>query len=264
MLGGLGLGTYRAGTSIAHRLDGRTKVLAVIGATAAAFAAKHLYYYPVIAVALVLATIVARPSNLRAFARSMGLILGLLAISALLSTFFIPAGKAQVQIGGLHLSRDRVELGVRYFFQFGTLIYGAQVLTLTTAPLAIATALQRLCTPLRYLRVPVDELAMLITLALTFLPLIREQVRTVIDAQLARGVDLRHGPLETRMRGVLSLFNPIVSANLRRAGDLAIAMEARGYRVGMTRTHLREQRFALADYALLLLTVALLGAALVV
>lgn len=263
MLNGLALGTYQAGVSIAHRLDGRTKVLAVLGATAAAFGARHLYYYLVITAALILATLVAR-LNLRVLARGMVVILGFLALSALISTFFIPAGKAQVHLGSLAFSRDRVNLGVRYFFQFATLIYGAQVLTLTTAPLAIATALQRLCKPLRLIRVPVEELAMLITLSLTFLPLIREQVRTVIDAQLARGVDLRRGPWETRLRGVLSMFNPIVSANLRRAGELATAMEARGYRVGMTRTYLREQRFALADYTLMLLTIILVVASLYV
>lgn len=263
MLNGLALGTYQAGTSIAHKLDGRTKVLAVIGATAAAFGARHLYFYAVITVVLLLASVVAR-LNLKTLGRGMAIILGFLALSAIISTFFIPAGKAQVHLGSLHLSQDRVNLAVRYFFQFATLIYGAQVLTLTTAPLAIATALQRLCKPLRLIRVPVEELAMLITLSLTFLPLIREQVRTVIDAQLARGVDLRRGPWETRLRGVMSLFNPIISANLRRAGELATAMEARGYRVGMTRTHLREQRFALSDYILMLLTVALVAAALYV
>jgi len=126
----------------------------------------------------------------------MILVLLLLMVSSVFSIVLIPAGKATTQVGPYTFSRDRFELLVRVFFQFGTLIFGAQVLTLTTAPLAIATALQRLCGPLRRVRVPVDELAMLITLSLTFLPLIREQVRTVIDAQLARGVDLRRGPLE--------------------------------------------------------------------
>jgi energy-coupling factor transport system permease protein len=263
MLNGLALGTYQAGASVAHRLDGRTKVLALVGATASAFGAKHLYYFLILTAVLVAATLAAR-LKLRTLARGMLIILGFLAISALISTFFIPAGKTQIHLGSLHLSEARVNLGVRYFFQFATLIYGAQVLTLTTAPLAIATALQRLCKPLRLIRVPVEELAMLITLSLTFLPLIREQVRTVIDAQLARGVDLRHGPWEMRLRSVLSLFNPIISANLRRAGDLAIAMEARGYRVGMTRTYLREQRFTGSDYVVMLLTVALFAGAVLV
>jgi energy-coupling factor transport system permease protein len=88
-------------------------------------------------------------------------------------------------------------------------------------------------------------------------------VRTVIDAQLARGTDLRHGPLETRFRAVISLYNPIISANLRRAGELAAAMEARGYQVGQQRTHLREQAFAPADYVVFVLTAVLAVAAFV-
>lgn len=255
MLSGIGLATYKAGTSIAHRLDGRTKVLAFVGVTVAAFAAAHVHYFGVLVAALLLACVVAR-LDLAALARSMGLVLALLLISSFLTALLIP-GKVAVRAGPLAISHDGLQLGVHVFFQFGLLIFGAQIITITTEPLAIATALQRLCKPLRYVGAPIDELAMLITLSLTFLPLIREQVRTVIDAQLARGVDLRHGPLETRLRGLLTLFNPIISANLRRAGDLAVAMEARGYRVGHRRSHLREQRFGAADYVTLALTVLL-------
>lgn len=251
MLSGVGLATYQAGTSIAHRLDGRTKVLALVAVTVAAFGAAHVYYFAVIIAALLLATLVAR-LDLAALGRSMGLVLILLAISSLITALLIP-GKTQVRLGWIQISHDGVQLGIHVFFQFGLLIFGAQVITLTTEPLAIATALQRLCSPLRRLGAPIDELAMLITLSLTFLPLIREQVRTVVDAQLARGVDLRRGPLEMRLRGLLTLFNPIISANLRRAGELATAMEARGYRVGHSRSHLREQRFGALDYTTLTL-----------
>jgi energy-coupling factor transport system permease protein len=255
MLSGLGLGTYQAGNSIAHRLDGRSKIIALFGVMVAAFGAVHLYYFGVITAALVLASVVARVDQ-RAMLRSMAVVIILLAVSSFVYALLIP-GKPQLHVGPFSLSHDGVELGVRIFFQSGALIYGAQILTFSTEPLAIATALQRLCRPFKRIGAPVDELAMLVTLALTFLPLIREQVRTVIDAQLARGTDLWHGPLETRLRALISLYNPIISANLRRAGELAAAMEARGYRVGSLRTHLREQRFSTADFVLMLLTVAL-------
>jgi len=255
MLSGMGLGTYRAGTSIAHRLDGRTKIMALFGVMVAAFGAAHFYYFGIIVAVLILASIVAR-LDLATLARSMGIVALLLLLSSVVAAFLI-SGKTYVHFGPIAVSNDGLTLASRSFCQTLILIYGAQVLTLTTEPLAIATALQRLCAPLRRLGVPVDELAMLITLALTFLPLIREQVRTVIDAQLARGVDLRRGPLEVRLRGALAFFNPIISANLRRAGELATAMEARGYRVGHLRTHLREQRFGPTDYAVLALVVLL-------
>jgi len=255
MLNGLNLGTYRPGSSIAHRLDGRTKILALLGTMVAAFGAVHYRYFLIIGAALTVASLVAR-LDLRAMARSMAIVVIGLAISSFVAALLI-SGKTYHHFGPLAISDDGITLAARGFLQTIILIYGAQVLTLTTAPLAIATALQRLCRPLKLVRVPVDELAMLITLALTFLPLIREQVRTVIDAQLARGVDLRRGPLETRLRALLTFFNPIVSANLRRAGELATAMEARGYRVGMGRTHLREQRFGVADYLVLALAILL-------
>ncbi len=259
MLSGLGLGAYQAGDSIAHRLDGRSKIVALFGVMAASFGAVHLYYFGVITALLAISSVVARVDQ-RAMLRSMGVVIVLLALSSFVYALLIP-GKAELRWGPMSLTQDGVQLGVRIFFQSGALIYGAQVLTSSTEPLAIATALQRLCKPLKRLGAPVDELAMLVTLALTFLPLIREQVRTVIDAQLARGTDLWHGPIETRLRALISLYNPIISANLRRAGELATAMEARGYRVGSARTHLREQRFSTADYVLLLLTVALVAAA---
>jgi energy-coupling factor transport system permease protein len=259
MLSGLGLGTYRAGTSFAHRLDGRTKVLVLCGVTVAAFGAAHLHYFLVIALVLIAASIAAR-LDLKALGMSMGLVLLLLLLSSFITALLIP-GKALFHLGPLTISKDGWQLGIRVFCQFGLLIYGAQVITLTTEPLAIATALQRLAKPLRLIGAPVDELAMLVTLSLTFLPLIREQVRTVIDAMLARGVDVRRGSWETRLRGALTFFNPIISANLRRADDLATAMEARGYRIGRRRTHLREQRFALPDYLVLLVTVLLAAGA---
>jgi energy-coupling factor transport system permease protein len=262
MLSGLGLGTYQAGNSIAHRLDGRTKIVALFGVMTAAFGALHLYYFGVITAVLVLSSVVARVDQRKMF-KSMALVLVLLAISCFFYALLIP-GKAAWHFGPFSLSDDGIQLGVRIFFQSGALIYGAQILTSSTEPLAIATGLQRLCRPLRLFHVPIDELAMLVTLALTFLPLIREQVRTVIDAQLARGTDLRHGPLETRFRAIISLYNPIISANLRRAGELASAMEARGYQVGQKRTHLREQAFAPADYVVFILTVALALAAFLV
>lgn len=255
MLSGIGLGTYQAGSSVAHRLDGRTKILALTAVTVAAFGAAHIHYFAIIAVMLVAASVAAR-LDLKSLGRSMGLVMLLLLLSSFITALLIP-GTSNTHIGPFTVSNDGLQLGIRIFCQFGLLIYGAQVITLTTEPLAIATALQRLAGPLRRIRVPVDELAMLITLSLTFLPLIREQVRTVIDAQLARGVDLKRGPLETRLRGILTFFNPIVSANLRRADDLATAMEARGYRVGRKRTHLREQRFGSADYLLLAAALAL-------
>jgi energy-coupling factor transport system permease protein len=255
MLSGLGLGTYQAGNSVAHRLDGRSKILALLGVMAAAFGAFHLYYFGVITIVLVLSSIVAHVDQ-KAMFRSMALVLVLLAISCFIYALLIP-GKAEWRLGPFALSHDGIQLGVRVFFQSGALIYGAQILTSSTEPLAIATALQRLCRPLRHVHVPVDELAMLVTLALTFLPLIREQVRTVVDAQLARGTDLWHGPLETRFRALISLYNPIISANLRRAGELATAMEARGYKVGSPRSHLREQRFATPDFVLMALTLLL-------
>ncbi|MDB5075012.1 MAG: transporter [Chloroflexi bacterium] len=262
MLSGLGLGTYKAGDSIAHRLDGRTKIIALFCVMVASFGALHLYYFGVIVAALILSSVVARVDQ-RAMFRSMAIVLVLLAISTFVYALLIP-GKPEVRVGPFSLSHDGIQLGVRIFFQSGALIYGAQILTFSTAPLAIATALQRLCRPLKAFRVPVDELAMLITLALTFLPLIREQVRTVIDAQLARGTDLRHGPIETRFRAILSLYNPIITANLRRAGELATAMEARGYRVGSPRSHLREQSFSTTDYVVFLLSALLVAAAFVV
>ena len=259
MLSGLGLGAYQAGDSVAHRLDGRSKIVALLGIMAASFGALHLYYFGVITGVLVVSSLVARVDQ-RAMLRSMGVVIVLLAISSFVYALLIP-GKVESRLGPFSLTSDGIQLGVRIFFQSGALIYGAQILTSSTEPLAIATALQRLCKPLRRVGVPVDELAMLVTLALTFLPLIREQVRTVIDAQLARGTDLWHGPIETRLRALISLYNPVISANLRRAGELASAMEARGYRVGSARTHLREQRFSTADYVLMLLTVVLVVAA---
>jgi energy-coupling factor transport system permease protein len=140
--------------------------------------------------------------------------------------------------------------------QLTLLIYSTGLLTMTTPPLTLTAGLQRLLGWLSRFRVPVEEIALIITLGLTFLPLIQQQLDRVLTAQLARGADFRGGTWEMRGRNALALFIPLLVSNLRRAEDLALAMEARGYQVGARRTHLQTQVMTRRDYVFLAVVIA--------
>ncbi|GAC1395729.1 MAG: hypothetical protein NVSMB65_14800 [Chloroflexota bacterium] len=157
--------------------------------------------------------------------------------------------------GSFSVSRDGVTYGVRLLGQLTLLVYATGILTMTTPPLTLTAGLQRLLGWMGRLRVPVEEITLVVTLGLTFLPLIQQQFDQVLTAQLARGADFRRGSWEMRGRNALALFIPLLASNLRRADDLALAMEARGYTVGARRTHLQVQTMGPRDVAILTVTV---------
>jgi energy-coupling factor transport system permease protein len=160
-----------------------------------------------------------------------------------------------LHLASLNLSDAGLTYGLRLLGQLTVLVYTTGLLTMTTPPLTLTTGLQRLLGWLSRLRVPVEEIALVVTLGLTFLPLIQQQLDRVLTAQLARGADFRHGSWEMRGRNALALFVPLLVANLRRAEDLALAMEARGYHVGAPRTHLQVQVMGRRDVLALAVTV---------
>jgi energy-coupling factor transport system permease protein len=123
--------------------------------------------------------------------------------------------------------------------QFFVILYTSALMTMTTAPSALGHALIWYLSPLRRLRVPVDDIGVMVSLGLAFLPLLQQELQRILLAQRVRGADFRRGPLEVRVRNALALLPPLLVGNLRRAEELAVAMEARGYIPGTSRTILK-------------------------
>lgn len=161
---------------------------------------------------------------------------------------------ATLPLGPFILASDAVWLIFTLFIVFLTLYSFSLILTMTTSPIALIEGLTLLLTPLRWLpwlSLPIDDFALMTLIALRFIPTLLEEVDLLVKAQLSRGADMRHGSIRERMQSLAALFIPFIQATLRRASDLATALEARGYEVEGRQTLLHETSMQLADYATL-------------
>ena len=164
---------------------------------------------------------------------------------------------AALPIGPIVLTYDGIWAETTIFVVFLTLFACSILLTMTTSPIALIEGLTRLLTPLRWLRLPVDDFALMLLIALRFIPTLIEEVELLIKAQTSRGADYTHGRVRERLQSLIALFVPFISSTLRRASELATALDARGYEVQGRQTMLHDTAMQLADYAVLV-TVALI------
>ncbi|HEU0002159.1 MAG TPA: energy-coupling factor transporter transmembrane component T [Ktedonobacteraceae bacterium] len=158
-----------------------------------------------------------------------------------------PASSA-LPIGPIALTYDGVWAEVTIFVVFLTLFACSILLTMTTSPIALIEGLTRLLTPLRWLRLPVDDFALMLLIALRFIPTLVEEVELLIKAQTSRGADYMHGSARERLQSLIALFVPFIASTLRRASDLAIALDARGFEVQGRPTMLHDTALGATDY----------------
>jgi energy-coupling factor transport system permease protein len=154
-------------------------------------------------------------------------------------------------LGPIVLTYDGVWVEVTLFVVFLTLFACSILLTMTTSPIALIEGLTRLLTPLRWLRLPVDDFALMLLIALRFIPTLIEEVELLVKAQASRGADYTHGSMRERLQSLIALFVPFISSTLRRASELATALDARGYEVQGRQTILHDSGLKLADYVVM-------------
>ncbi len=189
----------------------------------------------------------------------------LLTLVALITGLLIcntPASNA-FPVGPFIITNTGVWLEMTLFTVFLVLYTTSLLLTMTTAPIALIEGVTRLLTPLRWLKLPVDDFALMTLIALRFIPTLFEEIEMLIKAQMSRGADYTQGTLRERARSMVALFIPLVQSVLRRAGDLAIALEARGYEVEGKQTFLHDTAFGTIDYVVLAFVLLVTLAALV-
>lgn len=162
------------------------------------------------------------------------------------------AASSALPIGPIILTYDGVWAEVTIFVVFLTLFASSILLTMTTSPIALIEGLTRLLAPLRWLRLPVDDFALMLLIALRFIPTLIEEVELLIKAQTSRGADYTHGSIRERLQSLIALFVPFISSTLRRAADLATALDARGYQTQGRPTLLHDTALQAADYFVML------------
>ncbi len=251
---------YYPGTSPIHRLDPRTKFVAVCLFAVALFARDSFVGLSIYAVAAVVAYALSGVP-VSWFWRAFRPLLWLVGITFLAQLLF-SRGEPLFSFGFIHLSARGLELAIFLSLRLIVLVLIGSVLTLTTSPIALTDGLVWLGRPLRRLRVPTDELALMVTIALRFIPTLLVELETIMRAQRARGAEFDTGGLRARAKALIPVLVPLFILSFRRADELAVAMEARCYRPGATRTRLHPLRATRLDAVFALTAAAVIASGL--
>jgi energy-coupling factor transport system permease protein len=253
---------YYPGSSVLHRLDPRAKFVAV-GALAVALFVRDSFAALVVYAAAAGVAYAISGVPVRWFWRAFRPLLWLVALTFVAQIVFAP-GVPFFSFWFIHLSWRGLELAAYLSLRLVVLVLAGSVLTLTTSPIALTDGLAWLGRPLRRLRVPTDELALMVTIALRFIPTLLMELDTIMRAQRARGADFSSGGLRRRANALVPVLIPLFVLSFRRADDLALAMEARCYSPGIVRTRLHPLRATAADVVLLTATAAVIVTGLLV
>ena len=261
MLKDITLGQYFPGNSLAHRLDPRTKLMLTVLYIVILFCATSFVSYGLVAALLAVGVKVSGVAP-KALVRGLKPILFIICFTAVLNLFYTP-GDELASFWIFTITRQGVATAFFMVLRITMLIMGTFLLTYTTSPIALTDGLESLLGPLKKLRVPVHELAMIMSIALRFIPTLIEETDKIMSAQKARGADFESGSLLDRARALVPVLVPLFISAFRRADELAVAMECRCYHGGQGRTKLHVLRYQARDYLVLLAYAAVLAAVLV-
>jgi energy-coupling factor transport system permease protein len=240
------MGQYIPGDSFLHRLDPRAKVVCVLIAAITVLAASGRTGFVPAALITFVAVALSGLSPRLVLGGLRALRLNL-AVTFLLQLLLTP-GEVIAALGPLKITWEGLEAGSQLFLRLALLIFLASLLTQTTSPVALTAGLESMLAPFTRLGVPAHELAMMMTIAMGFIPTLLQEAELLVKAQRSRGAGLAGGPAGW-FRNMLPLLVPLFAGAIRRAEDLATAMEARCYRGGANRTRIRSLHFGPADYA---------------
>lgn len=258
MLKDITIGQYFPGNSPIHRLDPRFKIIITLIFIVMLFIGDSVWCLVLGAVFTVMAVLMSK-IPVKMFAKSIKPLLPFLLITALLNLFFVSSGEVCWQWKFIKITTGGINISLFMIVRIVLLISGSSLLTYTTSPITLTDAIERLLSPLKKLKFPVHELAMMMSIALRFIPTLIEETDRIMAAQKARGAELDSGKLMARVKNMISIMIPLFVSAFRRADELASAMECRCYNGGEGRTRLRQLKAAPRDFAALAVTVIFLG-----
>ena len=252
MLKDITLGQYFPGNSLIHRLDPRAKILCTVLFIVFVFFARSAPAYLALILLLVLLTVLSRLS-LGLILKGLKPIVFIAIFTAIVNLFWTKGeGEPIFSFWILNLYPEGIYSAIFMLLRILSLVIGTSVLlTYTTTPMDLTDALERLLKPLKLIGVPVHEFAMMMTIALRFVPTLVEETQKIINAQKARGADFESGNLVRRVKSLIPVLIPLFISSFRRADDLAVAMECRCYHGGKGRTRMKELHLKGSDIAFL-------------
>lgn len=260
MLSDITLGQYFPGNSFIHRLDPRTKILATLIYISAIFLAESFLSYGLLTFFALLVILISRLPLIMVL-KSLKPILIIVVLTLGIHMFTAPGEHVLFTWKFLSVTQEGLELGIKMSLRLMLLLLFSSVLTFTTSPIILTDGIESLLRPFKKIGVPAHELAMMMTIALRFIPTLLEETDRIMKAQTARGADFSSGNLLQRAKNMLPILVPLFISAFRRADELAVAMESRCYRGGEGRTRMHELAYRSIDYTaflvIILLTVVL-------
>ena len=241
MLRDITIGQYFPGTSVVHRTDPRLKLVLVIAMIVTLFLASGPVSYALLAL-YILTVIKISGIQPKMVVRGLKPVVFIVAFTALLNLFYTP-GTELWSFGFLHITDQGIRVAILMVVRILLLIIGTSMLTYTTSPIG----LEMLLSPFKKVHLPVHELAMMMSIALRFIPTLIEETEKIIAAQKARGADFESGNLIQRARAMVPILVPLFISAFRRADELAIAMECRLYRGDVGRTRMKQMKLGSVD-----------------
>lgn len=250
-MNGIIIGQYIPGQSFWHRLDPRSKIIATSLFVISSFLIEQWFFMGVLIVAELIAMRLTRiPMNY--FYRSLKPILFFVVLTFFLQVLFNKQGELLFSVGPFGIYDEGINLGFFMSIRLIIVVLISTLLTLTTKPSDLTLALESLFKPLKKIGLPVSELALMISIALRFIPTLFEETQKILKAQASRGVDIREGKLKDKVMQLISLLVPLFILSFKRADELANAMEVRGYVPGCKKTSINRLNWRLADTGLIL------------
>lgn len=258
MLKNLTIGQHYPVESKIHDLDPRVKIMVTLIFIVSLFLINKFQAYLLVFVFL---GIVIKMSHvpLKMVIRGLKPILIIIGITFVINLFMTP-GEVLYQLGPLDITREGIRQAGFMALRLVLLIMGTSMLTLTTSPILLTDGIESLLNPYKRIGLPAHELAMMMTIALRFIPTLMEETEKIMKAQKARGADFESGNIVRRAKSLVPLLVPLFVSAFRRADELAMAMEARCYRGGEHRTRMRALLMVRSDYFALLITFIYVGA----
>ncbi|HFU4496948.1 TPA: energy-coupling factor transporter transmembrane protein EcfT [Streptococcus suis] len=240
------LGRYIPGNSMIHRLDPRSKLLAMFAFLLLIFWANNLITN-VLIIAFVFAMVLLSQIRLSFFINGLKPMIGIILFTTFFQVFFTPGASVLWEFWIFKVSIEGLQQALIIFIRFVLIIFFSTLLTLTTTPLSLADGIESGLAPLKRLKVPVHEIGLMLSMSLRFVPTLMDDTTRIMNAQRARGVDFNEGNLIQKVNSVIPILIPLFASSFKRADALATAMEARGYQGGEGRTKYRVLEWKLPD-----------------
>lgn len=251
------LGQYLPGSSVLHLLSPRVKIAVLMISLVLLFSIKH-YFYLLLLLALTLLLLTLSGIPWRFFFKALKPVTMIIFFALIIYLFFTKGGVVLLRLGPVTIESAGVYQGFFVVTRLFVLIMFSLLVTLTTTPLSLAYAMGYYLKPFSKLGLPTEEVTLIMSIALRFIPTLMEESMRLMRAQVSRGADFETGSIFKRAKNLTPLIVPLFVGAFRRADDLALAMEARGYRIGAKRSRLHEDIIKTKDYLVLSLALVLL------